>query len=447
MRKPVYWISILIIICTLQVHSQEKWTLDRCISYAFDNNIRLKQQGLNIKIAENKLNQSKLELLPSLGAGASQTFRYGRSVDPLTYDFTTENSRGSSFYGSTEIGLFDGFRELNTIKRNKVNLGIILADFETAKNDLSLNITRLFLQILFNQELVQIAIQQVEVTKLQVKTTQRLADAGSLPQGDILEIQAQLAGEELKLVIAKNQLMLSLLELAQLLDIEDVDNFDIEKPGFENEVLGKLHSTTKEIFASAIALMPNIKSAELMVEFYERDLSIRKGLLSPSLSMRGSWGSGYSDRILDFQTNNIMPFGKQIDFASTTSLGINLSIPIFNNFSYQTEIKNSKIALLNSSYQLQLVKNLLRKEIQQAMADASAALEKYTATEKTLTSLQEAFRYTEKKYSLGLLTSLDYNISKNNLFKAQSDLLQAKYNYIFNAKILDFYRGIPVELK
>ncbi len=447
MRKPVYWISILIIICTLQVHSQEKWTLDRCISYAFDNNIRLKQQGLNIKIAENKLNQSKLELLPSLGAGASQTFRYGRSVDPLTYDFTTENSRGSSFYGSTEIGLFDGFRELNTIKRNKVNLGIILADFETAKNDLSLNITRLFLQILFNQELVQIAIQQVEVTKLQVKTTKRLADAGSLPQGDILEIQAQLAGEELKLVIAKNQLMLSLLELAQLLDLEDVDNFDIEKPGFENELVGKLHSSTKEIFASAIALMPNIKSAELMVEFYERDLSVKKGLLSPSLSMRGSWGSGYSDRILDFQTNNTMPFGKQIDFASTTSLGINLSIPIFNNFSYQTEIKNSKIALLNSSYQLQLAKNLLRKEIQQAMADASAALEKYNATEKTLTSLQEAFRYTEKKYSLGLLTSLDYNISKNNLFKAQSDLLQAKYNYIFNVKILDFYRGIPVELR
>jgi len=447
MRKPVFWISVFIIICTLSVHSQEKWTLDRCISYAFDNNIRLKQQGLNIKIAENNLNQSKLELLPSVGAGASQTFRFGRSVDPLTYEFTNKNSKGSSFYGSTEVDIFNGFSELNTIKRDKLNLGIILADFESAKNNLSLNITRLFLQILFNKELVDIALQQVEVTKLQVKTTTRLADAGSLPQGDILEIQAQLAGEELKLVNATNQLNLSLLELAQLLDIEDVDNFDIDKPEFNNEILAPLKGSSKEIYESAIVLMPRVQSAEIMVKYYERDLSISKGLLSPSLSMRASWGSGYSDRILDFQTNNIMPFGKQIDYASTTSLGVNLSIPIFNNYSYQTEIKNSRIALLNSNYELQLVKNQLRKEIQQASADATAAMEKYRATDKTLTSLQEAFRYTEKKYSVGLLTSLDYNVAKNNLFKAQSDLLQAKYNYIFNAKILDFYRGIPLELK
>ncbi len=447
MRKPAICIFLIFFLLPSLMLSQEKWTLDKCISHAYENNIQLKQQELNIKLAENNLSQSKFELLPSLGAGAAQSFRFGRSVDPLTYEFTTENSKGTSLYGTTEIDLFNGFREINIIKRNKLNLGVVLADYETAKNDLSLNITRLYLQILFNKELVDIAVQQVEVTRQQVKTTQSLADAGSLPQGDLLEIQAQLAGEDLKLVNATNQLKLSTLNLAQLLDIQDFESFDIDKPGFENVLIAPLSGSSKEIYESALLLMPRIKSADLKVQVFERNLSVTKGLLSPSLSMNASWGSGYSDRIMEFQTNKIMPFRTQIDYASTTSLGFNLQIPIFNNLSYQTEVKKSRIALQNCNYQMELVKSRLHKEIQQSMADAGAALEKYRATEKSLTSLQEAFRYTEKKYSLGLLTSLDYNVAKNNLFKAQSDLLQAKYNYIFNVKILDFYQGIPLELR
>ncbi len=447
MRKADLCIFFVLFFLPGLLISQEKWTLDKCLSYAIENNIQLKQQELNIQLAENNLSHSKFELLPSLRAGASQTFRFGRSVDPLTYEFTTENSKGTSLYGTTEVDLFNGFQEINTLKRNKLNLEVVLADYEAAKNDLSLNITRSYLQILFNKELVEIALQQVELTRQQVKTTNRLADAGSLPQGDLLEIQAQLAGEDLKLVNAKNQLKLSSLSLAQLLDIKDIEDFDIEKPGFENILIGPLTGSSNEIYESAIVLLPRIKSADLKVKFYERNLSVTKGLLSPSLAMNASWGSGYSDRIMDYQTNKTMPFRTQIDFASTTSLGFNLQVPIFNNLSYQTEVKKSRIALQNSNYQMELEKSRLRKEIQQAMADAGAALEKYRATEKSLTSLQEAFRHTEKKYSLGLLTSLDYNFSKNNLFKAQSDLLQAKYNYIFNAKILDFYRGIPIELR
>ncbi len=443
----VRWLLLFIFIPGSIAISQEKWTLDQCISFAYENNIQLKQQELTINLAENNLLQSQLELLPGIGIGASQTYRFGRSVDPLTYDFTTENSKGSSFYGSSGVDLFNGFRSVNTIKRNKLNLKIILEDYDRAKNDLALNITRFYLQILFNKELEEIARQQAEVTVLQVDNTQKLVKAGSLPRGDLLEIQAQYASEELQLVNARNQLRLSLLSLAQLLDFENIDTFDIDEPGFDNVVMGASLGSDGEIYESALLLMPQIKSAELKVQLYERDLAISKGLLSPDLSMSASWGSGYSDRILDFQTGNIMAFRNQLEFASTTSLGFNLRVPIFNNWSIQTEIKNKKIALVNSSYQLELVKNQLRKEIQQAMADAQAALEKYRATEKTLTSLQEAFRYTEKKYSVGLLTSLDYNIAKNNLTKAQSDLLQAKYNYIFNIRILDFYRGFPDELK
>jgi len=241
-------------------------------------------------------------------------------------------------------------------------------------------------------------------------------------------------------------LRLSMLNLAQLLDIEDVDGFDINQPGFENVEIGDFSGTESEIYESALLLMPQVKSAELNVLYYERDLAVSKGWLSPTLSLNASWGSGYSDKILDFQSGNIMALRNQLDYSSTTSLGLNLRIPLFNNWTGQTDIKNKRIALLNSSYQLELIKNQLRKEIQQAMSDAQAALEKYRATEKTLISLEEAFSYTKSKYNLGTLTSLDYNVAKNNLTKAQSDLLQAKYNYIFSVEILDFYRGLPIKL-
>ena len=447
MNYPARNIVFLLLIFPALCLAQDKWSLDRCIAHAYDNNIELKQQELNVKLAENRLLQSKVDLLPDLAAGAGQTYRFGRSVDPLTYEFTTENSKGSSFYGSSNIELFNGLRNLNTIKRNRLNLHVMLADYDRARNDLSLNITRLYLQILYNRELLEIAGHQVELTDLQLKTTQKLVNAGSLPQGDLLEIQAQKAGEELNMVNAKNDLSMSLLDLAQVLDLEDVESFDIESPSFIEGLIGSVELNSVEVYESALDMLPRIKSAELLVQYYQRNLEISKGAVSPKISMRASWGSGYSDQILDFQTNAIMPFRDQLDFASTTSVGINLEIPVFNNWAYRTDIKNSKIALMNSNYNLQLEKNRLRKEIQQAMADATASLEKYRATEKSLLSLEEAFTYTEKKYSAGLLTSLDYNLAKNKMAAAQSDLLQARYNYIFNIKILDFYRGIPVKLR
>ena len=441
------WILIVLAFPLSNAFSQELWTLDECISYANENNIQLKQKDLSIDLAENDLLQSKMELLPNAGLGASQTYRFGRSVDPLTYEFTTENSKGSSFYGSTGVDLFKGFRTINTIRRDRLNLDMMLEAYKKAKNDLALNITRYYLQILFNKELREIAVEQVNVTELQVSKTERLVEAGELPKGDLLEIQALLAGEELNLVNANNQLKLSLLDLAQLLDINDVGNFDIVQPAFSNFVVEDIISDADEVYQSALMLMPQVKGAELNVKLFEKELAISKGWRSPSLSMNAAWGSGYSDRILDFQSGKIMPFRDQLEFASTTSLGLNLSVPIFSNLSALTDIKNKKIALLNVNYELEAVKNQLRKEIQQAAADAGAALEKYYATEKNLTSLQEAFRYTENKFSAGMLTSLDYNIAKKNLTKAQSDLLQAKYNYIFNLKILDFYRGLPVSFR
>jgi outer membrane protein len=442
----IFTALVIMILVPAAGSAQEPWSLTGCISYAFENNIRLKQQSLGVDMARNNLSQSKLNLLPTLNSGMSESFRFGRSVDPLTYQFTTENSTGASVYAATDLDLFRGLQNWNTIQRNQIDLQKNLTDLDKAKNDLALNIARLYLQILFNEELHEITLQQLAITRQQVDRTRILVDAGSLPKGDYLEIQAQLANEELNEVNANNQLTLSYLDLAQLLDLRSPENFRIQRPTFESVQVNDKLGSAEEVYQSAIMTLPQVKSAELDLQSMEKDLLIARGRLSPSLSMSSSYGTGYSDRLKDFQTGKTMALRDQLDFTSQTSIGFSLNIPIFNGLSARTGVKNARISVTNGKYQLEIVRNQLLKEIQQAFADATASLERFRATSKSVSALEEAFRYAEQKFNVGMLTSLEYNVAKNNLTKARSELLQAKYNYIFNTRILDFYRGIPIDL-
>ncbi len=439
---------MLVILFQEPAAAQEPWTLTGCIEYAFQNNIKLKQQALGVDVARNNLNQSKLNLLPSVNSGMSQSFRFGRSVDPLTYQFTTENSTGASVYVSGGLELFKGLENWNTIQRNQIDLKKNLTDLDKAKNDLALTIARYYLQILFNEELHDITIQQVNITAQQVNRTRIMVDAGSLPKGDLLEIQAQLANEELNEVNSRNQLTMSYLDLAQLLDLKNPETFKVQRPTFEGFTVQDNLGTVDAVYQSAIITLPQIKSAELDLQSLEKSLLIAKGRLSPSLSLNTSYGTGYSDRLKDLMDPTVvMSLKKQLDFTSQKSVGFSLNVPIFNGWSAKTGINNARISVLNGKYQVEVAHNQLLKEIQQAFADATASLEKFKATSKSVSALEEAFRYAEQKFNVGLLTSLDYNVAKNNLTKARSDLLQAKYNYIFNTRILDFYRGIPIDLK
>lgn len=445
-RKTLFIGIYAILLLPVLVNAQENWTLDQCISYAYEHNIQLKQQELQLAVVSNNLSQSKLDILPELNAGAHQTFRFGRSVDPLTYEFSNRNSKGTSFSASTGVTLFNGLQGINIIRRNELDLKKNLADLEEAKYNLALSITRLYLEILFNRELLDISQEQVRISIQQLAQTEKLFSMGALARGDLLEIKALLASEELNEVNASNQLELSSLDLAQLLDLENPENFSVTIPNFDNIPMGMISLTSLEIYEASLKIIPRIKSAKFELLSNEKELQIARGKLSPSLVMYSSWGTGYSDQINDIITGNIMPFNEQIGFASTTSLRFSLNIPVFDNWAARTTIKNAGLAVQNSNYMLEATRNQLRKEIQQAKADASTSLERYKATEKSLVSLQESFRYTEKKFALGMLTSLEYKFAKNNLTTAQSELLQARYHFIFNSKILDFYRGIPIKL-
>ncbi|MCK4345791.1 MAG: TolC family protein [Bacteroidales bacterium] len=475
-RRLIPIVFIFSILFSFQSSGQQKkWSLEECISYAIKNNIQVKQQELNAEFNQNTLFQSWINALPTLNGAASHSYSFGRALDESTYRFTKDTTiQSNNFYLSSSITLFNGLQTQNTIKQNKYNLLVAREDVVKIKNDISLSISLAYLQILLNMELLEVSKSQLDITKQQIKRTSQLVEAGSLARGSLLEIQAQAASEELSIVNAENYLNISYLNLTQLLELEAVSDFTILVP--ELPVPGEdfLIEQVNLIYKDAENVLPQIKSAEYSLRSSEIGLDIARGSRSPRISLQGSYSTRYSNirqrlsisddeftfpigvveatgqPVVSFPQRITQmgdyPFGDQFKDNLAYGLTLNLSIPIFNGWQTNTAISNSKLSVLNSRYQLQYTKNLLYKEIQQAYADAVAALKKYRATEHAVSSMEESFRYTEQKFNVGLVNSVEYNTSKNQLTRTQSDLLQAKYEFIFKTKVLEFYRGNPLTL-
>ncbi|MEW6468262.1 MAG: TolC family protein [Bacteroidota bacterium] len=449
----------------------QPWTLQQCILYARENNIQIRQSELSVQLAQINLLQSKGNTLPSINGNISHMYNFGRTIDPFTNQFATDKVLSDNFSVSGSITLFSGFQNYNTILESNYAYLAAKYDLEKMRNDISLNIATVYLQILFADELVAIAKGQVDITKLQVERVQKLVDAGSLPKSSLFDIQAQLASEELNLVNAENQLSISYLNLQQLLDLQSP--LKIVKPELDIPSSDVLALSPSHIYGTALSTMPEIKSAEYKMLSAQRGYKAAMGGYSPRLTLSGSYGTGYSgasksitsftysgnDTIgftastfdpvltphLDY-TYQTTPFKDQIDQNLNKSIGLSLTVPLFNRFSVYSSARRAKISQLNAQYSLDLAKNQLEKSVQQAYADAVAALKKYNASLKTVSAMEESFKYTEQKFNVNLINSFDYNEAKNRLAKAKSDLLQAKYDYIFKLKILDFYQGKQLTL-
>jgi outer membrane protein len=432
--------------------AQKIWKLEDCINYAFENNLQIKQQVLNTRYNSNQLLQSKIGLAPDLNAGIGTGVSWGRALDETTYEFTqNETIISGNANASSSLTLFSGLQQYNTIKQNEFNLMASLQDLEKLKNDISLAIAAGYLQILFNTELMTVSKNQLELTRMQVSRTSKLVDAGSLARGSLLAIEAQAATEELNVINASNQLDIAYLTLTQLLDLDSVGGFQIEIPEFGDIADQEILLTVNSVFNEANTILPQIKSAEYQLSSSEKSLGIARGARMPSINLSANFGSGYSDNRKKYnpatgQFDLPYAFSDQMLDNRSTNLSLGLRIPIFNGWMVGTNISNAKLTVMNSQLALETARNNLYKEIQQAYADAVAARKKYLATEQALTSMEESFMYTEQKFEVGLVNTVDYNTEKNRLTQTQSDLLQAKYDYIFKMKILDFYRGISLTL-
>lgn len=446
---------LLIILLSLSIsslsYSQEAWSLQKCVNYALENNIQIKQSKLNTEYNENLLNLSKSNLLPNLNASIGHGISFGQALDPTTYEFTEDQTINSINPGiNSTLTVFNGFQLRNTIDRNRFNLLSSIQDLEKLKNDISLNIAAQYLQILFNEELLIISKEQLEVTSAQVRRTSILVEAGSIAKGDLLEIQAQEAVDELTVITAESNLEMSYLTLSQLLELESVEKFNIIIPEITDISEDNLLETVDQIFPEALQILPQIKAADNRQKSAEKDLDIAKGSRMPRISISGSYGSGFSDSrqriVLPGPVYEAYPLMDQLSDYRSLSIYSTLSIPIFNHFSAKNGIKNARLNVENSNLEVENQKNILYKEIQQAYADAFAALKQFRASEKALVSMEEAFKYTREKYEVGLLNAVDFNIAQSQLILTRSELLRAKYDYIFKTSILSFYRGKPLSI-
>jgi len=424
--------------------AQNVWSLQKCIDYALENNIQIKQQQLNTQFYENQVSQAKSNRLPNLNAQIGNDNSFGRS---LTYLNTYKNVNSSSVSGgaSTNLTIFNGFQLSNTIDKQELDFQATLKDLQKAKDDIMLNIAGMYLQILFAEELVLVDEAQMEVTKQQLSRTQQLVEAGSLAKGAQLEIEAQMAREELQLVNDKNNLQLYYLGLYQMLELPIAESFIIEKPVLPEIKASISMANSIDVFNNALNVRPEIQAAQLRVKSAEKDLAIAKGNYYPSLTFNANYYNLYNNKYTDINGEDIV-FADQLKNNGRSSLGLSLGIPIFNRFQVKNGVSNAELQVQDFQYRLQTSSNTLRKEIEQAYTNALAALNRYMSTEKAVESMQEAFRYVEEKFNVGMVNSVDYNLQKNQLTAAQSQLLQAKYEYIFRTKILDFYNGIPIEL-
>lgn len=453
MKKNLLFIFMAVFLLPgLQVTAQQPWSLEKCINYAFENNLQIKQSQLSATSSKEDYLQSKLNFLPSFNASASQNTGWGRSVDLATYRYT--NKRTSQAYGSVNASLilFNGLQNVNTLREREFEYLAKKYNSEKIRDNIALNIAAAYLQILYNIEEVNNAKRQVEISKKQIDRTKKQVEAGTVARGNLLDIEAQGANDKVNLVNAQNKLMLAYLDLMQILDIKGTTKFDIQKPNLQIVHKPDL-LPIQSIYNKALQIRPEIKSAEYSVKAADRALKVAKGRRSPTLSLNSSYGNNYSDQIrvsnnpLDPGFKETKPFWDQLRDNRNVTLGFRLTIPILNGFQVATYVKQSKISLENANLNLEIQKNNLRKSIEQAYADALAAYQTYVARQKSLVSLRESFKYAQEKFNVGMVSSTDFDVAKVKLYNAESDMLAAKYDYIFKTKILDFYLGRSLTLK
>ncbi|MGM0566662.1 MAG: TolC family protein [Bacteroidota bacterium] len=470
-----YWTLFFAAIISTPVifgQNQEAWSLRECIEYAHQNNITVKQQELNLKNIELDVKQSKLNMLPSVNGSASHYYSWGKYVDPFTNEFSTERIMGDQFGAQAYLSLYEGMQKQNTLKRNRMKRESEEYSHDKLLDDIALNIANQFVAVLYAMENLETARNQHEITKQQVERTRKLVEAGTLARGDLLNISSQAAAEEYNVVQAENELDIAYLNLAQLLDLEDTRGFTIEKPALAMEQNQLALEPVEAVYNYALENQPEIKNAELQVGISEKETDIAKGALHPSLELSGSISTGYSqaNRQVESYSSQTMPvgftesgedvyaeqqvpddygtvpFSDQLDENLSETINFRLNIPIFNNWSARTGIDKARLQRENAKYELEREKQNLRKNIQTAHADARAAQNQYLSAQAKVEATQEAFRYAEKRFNVGVINSVEYNDAKKELTNARSQLLSAKYRFVFTKTVLDYYLGKPINI-
>ena len=432
--------SALFVLCAATwsqpILAQAPWTLRQCCDYAIEHNISIKQQDNQRKQRDLQLSTAKNSRLPDLSASASESFSFGRGLT-LDNTYTNRSTNSTSFSLGTTVPLFTGFQIPNQIKLNQLNLEAATKDLEKAKNDIRMQVAQSYVQILYDMEIADVAHRQIAIDSAQVARLEAFVKNGKASQAELSQQQSALAQARLTATQADNNLQLAILSLSQLLELPSPEGFSIVRPATTTPAASPAGQSPDAIYQEALAIKPEVQAEQLRLSATERNIDIAKAGNYPTLSLSAGLQSNY------YKTNGMQadPFATQLKNNFSQYIGLNLSVPIFNRFQTRNSIRSARIDRENQLLQLENVKKSLYKEIQQVYYNAVAADSKYHSSEAAAQSSKDAFTLMQAKYENGKATITEFNEAKNNYLKAESDLVQSRYENLYQITLLNFYRG------
>lgn len=442
MYRIIFTLSFILASLAASAQQSGGWTLRQCIDYALENNVTVKQQDVTRRQNEVQLSTAKNSRLPDLNASASQNWSFGRGLTSEN-TYSNRNTSSTSLSLGTTVPLFTGFRIPRTIELNKLNLEAATADLGKARDDISVQVAQAYVQILYNIELRDVAQRQIDIDSMQVERLREMYRTGKASGVEVAQQEATLAQSRLTLTQADNDYRISLLTLAQLLELPSPEGFTIVRPDIATLTVDEAATLPlpDEIFQEAIAFKPEVKAETLRLKSTEMSIKIAQSALWPTLSLSAGLGSNY------YKTNGFdtESFGRQMRNNFSQYIGLSLNIPIFNRFEMRNSIRSARLDRESQQLRLDDVKKTLYKEIQQAYYNAVAARAQYASSTEATASNKAAFDLMSAKYEYGKANITEFNESKNNWLKAESDLARAKYEYMYDTSMLDFYRGRPLD--
>lgn len=438
MKRQLISVAVLAVVMSQIAVAQQVMTLRECIDYAAAHSTTIRQKQISVEKSENELSTQKGDYLPSVNGYVGQNFDFGRG---LTVDntYTNRNTRSTSLGIQANMTLFNGLQNVNGVKVARLNLAAATDDLQAAKEDLGINVAQAYLTVLCDKEIAAAAHEQAELSKAQLERKEALLKNGKTSESDVYEARSLVAQDEVTAIKADNDYKLALLTLSQLLELPSPEGFDVAMP--DTTVSINDFTTPDAIYQEALAGKASVRAAQTRTEVAEKQISVAKGAYAPTLSLSAGISSGY----YGIAGEDNESFGNQLDQNLDKSIQLSLSIPIFNRFSTRNSVRSAKMDYTSSVVELEETRKTLYKEIQQAYYNAVAAKATYEGSTAAAESAEAAFRLADGKYAAGLSTSTEYAEARTNRLTALANKIQYKYEMMFRAKILDFYRGVAIE--
>ena len=415
----------------------QPWTLRQCTEWALEHNLSVAAQQCVAQTQEVNQNTARMAWLPGVSASVGENLNFGRGLGSNnTYEYG--NTASTSFSLGASMTLFDGLATPARMELARLNLEAATKELEKVRDDVSISVARAYVQILYSQQILDVAREQVSIDSLQLERLQGMLQNGKASAAEVSQQRSSLAQSQLALVQARNNVRSAVLDMAQLLELPRWEGFSVQQPASEPETVAL--PSPDDIYAEAVGLRPAIQAEELRLEGMDQSVRIARAQYYPTLTLSGGLGTNY------YSSFASQGFGEQLGNNFSQYVGLSLNIPIFSRFGVRNQVKVAKINRSQQELHVQQAKNALYREIVQAWNGAEAAGAKWQSAREAEAAARDAFELQQAKYENGKATLTEFNETRSRMVKAQSDAAQASCEYLFQTRLVDFYRGRALEM-